>query len=548
MQPTIWSRIMRGYGPLAVLVMLLVLVAIFVPSKPQPKVSAATATNSSDNGSGGSGGDLGVLTGSSGASGDSGTSGPGGVGGAGGAGTGQGSTPAAAKTTGGPQVPGDPYSPPGLSFSGNNGGSTSAGVDSTTIHVSYRMLDEQGFQETLAQIAGGTLLDGPNDIKRTIQALQDYFNKHFQFYGRKIEVDFYNGVGSNTTELLGGGVAQAQADATTVAKQVKAFADISATSEPYADALSRLGVVGLGDPYMSQNWHVQHAPYIWSIAVDGTKVADEAATYYVKRLAGGTANYAGGDLKGKPRKLGTFAPENSWYQESVQHARQLIQQSGKDAGINYAYQLDLSTMTNQAASLVPKMKNDGITTILCGCDPIMMVFMTAAMARANYFPEIVISGTALTDFDVVGQLWAQSAAAHAFGISPLEAPAQSTQTIGYKAYKSVRGDEPAYTVDLIYQQMYMLAIGIQEAGPNLTPQSFEQGMFRYPPKLGPAGLWGFGPTDFTAADDFREICWNPNATSTYNSKKGAYIDPHPGQRYTFQSLPSGPPACPVPAG
>ena len=53
-------------------------------------------------------------------------------------------------------------------------------------------------------------------------------------------------------------------------------------------------------------------------------------------------------------------------------------------------------------------------------------------------------------------------------------------------------DEPAFGVEEIYYQMYLLAIGIQMAGPNLTPQTFEAGMFAYPGGSGPRGLWGFG--------------------------------------------------------
>jgi hypothetical protein len=66
--------------------------------------------------------------------------------------------------------------------------------------------------------------------------------------------------------------------------------------------------------------------------------------------------------------------------------------------------------------------------------------------------------------------------------------------------------------------MEMMAIGLQMAGPNLTPQAFQDGMSRYPGRLGPAGFWSFGPSDHTSADDVREIYWDPNAISHYNSK------------------------------
>ena len=101
-------------------------------------------------------------------------------------------------------------------------------------------------------------------------------------------------------------------------------------------------------------------------------------------------------------------------------------------------------------------------------------------------------------------------------------------------------EEPAFSVDLIYNQMYMLAIGIQMAGPDLNPETFRSGMYDYPPRSGPLGLWDFGPGDHTTADDVREIYWDPNAVSSYNFQPGAYIGVNRSQRYLRDQLPSGP--------
>jgi hypothetical protein len=303
--------------------------------------------------------------------------------------------------------------------------------------------------------------------------------------------------------------------------------------------------MGFGDPYMSRNWHVQHAPFDWSIAVDGTKVASSAAEYQVKRLCpqGSKAAYAGGNLKNAPRKFASLAPENSWYQESVQVARGIVSAAHCDPGVNIEYQLDLNTYSNQSANMIAKLQSEGVTTIVCGCDPILPVFLSGVAARQGYFPEFVVTGTALTDQDIVGQLWTQSFASHAFGISPNNDPVPSTQTLGYAAYKSVRQDEPAFVVDLIYYQMAQMAIGLEMAGPNLTPATFQQGMFAFPPKEGPAGLWGFGQGNYTIANDVREIYWDPNAISKYNQKKGAYIGTT-NERWTSGKVPTGPPGLP----
>jgi hypothetical protein len=192
--------------------------------------------------------------------------------------------------------------------------------------------------------------------------------------------------------------------------------------------------------------------------------------------------------------------------------------------------------------------------VICGCDPIFPVYLSGEAAQQNYFPEFVEIGAALVDQDYVGQLYNQQFYAHAFGISPNEATVPYSQTIGYAAYEAgcqedptiCNGQGPAFFVNDIYAQLDMLAIGVQMAGPDLSPTTFEKGMFNFPPKLGPAGLWGWSATQFTVPDDFREVCWNPTAISPYNGKQGAYSQTS-NQRWTATSIPSGPPGCPIPS-
>ena len=549
------QRLLRGYGPVAILALLIVLIAWLVPSR-APGSSAASAGGTSGGALPGTAGAPGATGGAGGSgpaagSGSGSTAGglPGTTGAAGSAGTAGHTvtTPANVGQCGGQslQVPGDPYSPPCMTFSGNNGGGTSNGVTANAINLSFRVTSDQSFQQTLAQLAGAQLQDTNADTERTIQALVQYFNSHFQFYGRKMVVHFYNGQGSLSNELLGQGQAQAEADSLT-AKQMGVFGDLSAESEPYAADLTQQGIMAFGDPYLSRDWHQQHAPYAWSVATDGTDVAQIAADYTVQKLCpqGKPATLAGGKLKNAPRKFALLAPENSWYQVSVDVAQQYGQSHGCQ-GTKYTYTLDLGTMSQQASNLISKLKADGVTTIECGCDPIFPVYLSGQGAQQGYFPEFVIVGTALTDQDYVGQLYNQQFQSHAFGISPNAPTVPYTQTIGYAAYKAVDpGSEPAFFVNLIYAQMDMLAIGIQMAGPHLTPQSFQQGMFNYPPKEGPMGLWGWNGQQFTVPNDVREICWNPSTVSPYNNKPGAYVGTS-NQRWTFGTVPGGPPGCPA---
>lgn len=550
------QRLLRGYGPLAILVLVLVLVAAFVPSKVQSATSSSAGApsnqgsgpNSATSSPSGNGNSSGAATAANGAA-TSGGPGTGGTKGQAGSAGHSVVTPGQTSACAGQQlqVPGDPYSPPCYAFSGNNGGSTSHGVTSNSIVVSVRLTNDQSFGQTLAQLAGAQLRDTNADNVRTIDALAQYFNSHFQFYGRKIVIKTYQGQGSLSAELLGNGQAQAEADAVTAGKQIGAFADMTAESEPYATALWHQGVLGFGDPYMPGFWHQQHAPYDWSYFTDGTHLATSIAQYAVQKLCGSNAAYAGGNLKGKPRKIAGIAPSNELYQVSATVFKQVMNAAGCSVD-NYSYTLDLGTESQQAENLVAQLKAKGYTTIICGCDPIFPVYLTGQESSQSYLPEFIEIGAALVDQDYVGQLYNQQAYAHAIGISPNEPSVPYNQTIGYAAYKTVDPTtEPAFFVNQIYLQMDMLAIGIQMAGPDLTPNSYEQGMFKYPPRLGPAGLWGWDGTQFTVPNDFREVCWDPNVVSAYNQKQGAYI---PGSsnnaRWTIGHIPKGPPGCPIP--
>ena len=542
------SRLLRGYGPFFMLAALVVGMAVFVPSRVPPSATRFTSgAGETSGGNGGRGPGSGGVTGDqAGVDGGGVTGDPAAIDPA----TGQVGTEAAAEGVAAcadrvQQIPGDPYSPPCLVFDGDNGGATWAGITDTEIRISIRQTQDAGAEAALAEILGAELADTRADVDRTILALADYFNQNFQLYGRRLVLELYPGQGSLGDELLGEGRDKAEVDATRVAEEIGAFADLSGNSEPYADALSRRGVLAFGTPLLSREWHTQRAPYVWSVLPDCSGLTENAAEYILKRLRGGTARFAGGSLQSQPRRITAIAPDNSWYQECLNAGRDIMREAGYDFEVEpIAYRLDLATMSNQAANIIPRLQSQGVTTILCGCDPIFPTFLSGVANRDGYYPEFV-SGY---EQDVFGQLWDPEFTSHAFGVSPL-GPSQSQapyEGAAYAAYKTVRSDEPSNGVGLLYYQMYMFVLGVQLAGPNLTPDSFEQALFDYPEVLGPAGLWDFGPGDYTPMDDYHEMYWDPDGISSFNGEPGTWVDPNPGVRYRHgaDELPEGDPPIP----
>lgn len=223
------QRLLRGYGPAVVLATAFLLMALLVPTV-APEHEVAISGYSDQTGSlsagaspaaGAAGSGAASATGPSSATptGSAAASGPTGSGGvaSGGGPTGPASGAAgaggvsAAKACAGNQVPNDTYSPPCISFSGNNGGATYKGVTANTITISFRRPADgvEGISSLISKIATrntNTQFNETNaQIERTVSDLVTYFNDHFQFYGRKLVLKFWNGQGQLLTEVQDAG-------------------------------------------------------------------------------------------------------------------------------------------------------------------------------------------------------------------------------------------------------------------------------------------------------------------------------------------------------
>lgn len=556
-------RLLLGYGPGLMLIVGFMLMALLVPTiAPEQTVAssgAGTGGTSTQNlgaasglpASGGSG--VSGTGGTSGSATPAGTTSDGAGGSSGGStpsGTSGGSSAAPAKVSQctGPQVSGDPYSPPCISFSGNNGGATTRGVTGSTITVSLRIPADNisSVDAAIQQISGkynsAAFSDSEADILRTTEDLVTYFNEHFQFYGRKMVLKTFKGQGTLTAEITDGGQAQANADALTAANSIGAFADISALSQPYSQALSSQHVINIGAPYMSEQYFEQNAPYAWSFFPDCTDLAAEGAAIATRQLIDQKVTWAGtGVADGQTRRFAVLAPDNPVYQQCASIVTTAMKDSGHPVTANLSYTLDLSQLSQEASSIEQQIVNDKITTVLCGCDPITLIYLTSDLDNAHYEPEFSNIGAAFTDEDLLAQLFDQSAWAHAAGVTNNANIPPYGSSLGYFAAKSVDpNNPPAHEVDTIYEDIYMLAIGIEMAGPDLTPANFERGMFSYKGGNGEYGPWTFnvdGTGSFTPQHEFRYEWWDPAAESSFDQEQGTW---ETGTTwYTAGSVPSG---------
>ena len=440
------------------------------------------------------------------------------------------------------QLPDLGYSPPCFTFSGDNGGATARGVTADSIKVSYRVTSDDNLLVLLGTLGNVPLDETNEEMLHTAEALVEYFNAHFEFYGRKIELVGYEGRGQILPEFTGAGQDGATNDSIKVANEIGAFADLTGLTQPYADALARNNVVSIGAPYMSREWFESHRPYAWSTFPDCTSTGVAAANYSNSRLFGRGAAFAEGDLAGKPRTMAVIAPNNLEYQQCVDAFQDQIAAEGNDVTLELNYTLDPAQLKTQAASMMAKLVDEGTTSVSCACDPIMQMYLAQEATAQGYYPEWLIAGVGFIDMDLGGQIISKNAPdqwVRAFGGSPWAAQQPPETSVAHAAYRSVRDDEPSLLVDQIYHQLLVLAVGIQMAGPDLTPETFETGLFSYPGGDGQAGAWDFGPGHYTPVTDIREIWWDPDKISPFNGESGSYADV--GERYPQTGVPEGDP-------
>jgi hypothetical protein len=293
---------------------------------------------------------------------------------------------------------------------------------------------------------------------------------------------------------------------------------------------------------MSREWFEDHRPYAWSTVPDCTATAERSATYSNNRLFGGEALWAEGDVSGQQRTLAVVAPNNLEYQQCVDAYVDGVDAAGHEVALRLDYILDPAQLQTQAASIMAKLKSEGTTSVSCACDPIMQMYLAQEATASDYHPEWLIAGVGFIDLDIGGQIISKNAPdqwVRAFGASPSAAPQPPETSVAHAAYRTVRQDEPSLLVDQIYAQLLTLALGIQMAGPELTPETFETGLFAYPGGSGQAGTWDFGPGHYTPVTDIREIWWDPDRVSPFNGQPGTYVDD--GQRYGDEDIPEGDP-------
>jgi hypothetical protein len=437
------------------------------------------------------------------------------------------------------------YAPPCVQpwAGGDNGGATAPGVTADTITVALYETQPDPLQQAIFQSNGSD--ESLAAELRTVQAYADFFQSHYETYGRKIRIVPIKASGSPDDDV------SAKADAVRVATELHAFASFGGPSltTAYADELARRGVLCLGECVLAEtsDFLRTRAPSVWPTLPAPDQAAIAWAQFVTSQLSGKPASHAGDPrLRRQTRRFGIvrFDDGTGVFDATAAQFKATLAQRRVGVAVDLKYPFDLSQAQAQSRTLIASLKTARVTSVVVAADPIFPSFLTKEATAQGYFPEWILLGYAYTDTAVFGRTYDQRQWAHAFGVSAL--PARTDPSVDQFAtiLQWQTGKPPeAKTYPILVQAPTIFFTGVHLAGPDLTAETFRDGLFRYPsdrpgaPNLlhtswGNHGIWP--GTDYTWDDDFTVIWWDPNASGldeVGSPGKGLYRYALGGARY-----------------
>lgn len=433
------------------------------------------------------------------------------------------------------------FAPPCVpAFDGDNGGATYPGVTEDTIRIAVYVPEANN--DLLATLQGK--LDDPEVAARTSGAFMEMMTDLYETYGRRIELVQFQGTGAANDETA------AIADAREVAQDLNVFASLGGPvlTGAYAAELARNGVLCLGCGTSNPDSSYQdNAPFWWGSQATAEQFLWIVGDFVGGHLVGREAEFAGSDeIRGKQRKFGVvhFEQDVPVFGEVEDEVAERGKERGYVSSITETYTFDLATMPERARSIIAKMKEQDVTSIIFLGDPIMPIYLTQEATSQDYYPEWIVTGTVLTDTTVLGRMYDQSQWAHAFGLSSLPARAPRELGVSWRLHEWYFGAPPEAknTQAIVFGNISQLWLGIHLAGENLNPETFKAGLFGYPPTGGgpttPQISFGehgwFTNPDYLGIDDMTVVWWDADLVGTDEQgveEAGVYRYANGGERY-----------------
>jgi hypothetical protein len=444
------------------------------------------------------------------------------------------------------------YAPPCVEpFEGDNGGATSPGVTADAVKVVEYIADPALDPLTAATVAGAGADVNPESAAQTVQGFADLYNKLYETYGRRVEVETYTGTGADDD------LEAARADAIAIAEK-KPFIVIGGPQQAapvFSTELASRGILCAGTcgTAIPQTILDEYEPYIWQ----NGPIPDQSvalAAEMIGKLAGpGKAELAGDDAtRAEDRVYGLLHYDNAdGDHEPVAEAfTDQLADNGIELATDIEFTLDLARAQENARTNIARLKEAGVTTIIYYGDPLTPGSLTKEATAQDYHPEWIMGPTFLMDASLFARLTDMQQWKNGFGISLIPARGAQETNGAFRIWDWAYGGlPPNNNANLLNLGMLLTVFpGIQLAGPELTPETFRDGLLRYPPSgggptvpelsRGDHGIWP--DTDLGGWDDATIVWFDPTVSGedeVGNDGLGLYRYANGAQRYTLGNFP-----------
>jgi len=427
----------------------------------------------------------------------------------------------------------------------DNGGATDRGITADTVKVVVYQAQEN--DPVLSFITAPIDADDTNAVQReTYQGFADMFNEVYQTYGRTVELEFLQASSISTDEVA------ARADAVKAMDEMGAFAVWGGPvlSNAWTEEVKARGGVCIGCPTLADA-----APSVFNITPSATQIRLQFAEYLRTKLLGKPAIHAGDEAFHDVERVFGNLYIDTGSQDSLngaEESREVLAAAGIELVEQIGYELDPNTLAEQASTAISRLKAAGVTTVLIGGDPIAPKTFTEVATQQDYHPEWVLNGAALQDTTAFGRTYDQDQWSHAFGLSSLAARVVNGKGTSENLFQWWDGEYPPAddTVGVLFPNPAMFFAGLQAAGPNLTVESFRDGMFAgQTPEFrgvteqvitfGNEDVWPnlgdyLANEDYQGIDDMTELWWDPTVEGDDEIRKpgvGMYRYVDGGKRY-----------------
>lgn len=443
------------------------------------------------------------------------------------------------------------YAPPcAPKFDGDNGGGTYRGVTGDTVKIAVYIGELDPATGAILRAAGAE--DEPDDVWATYNDYADYFQHHYETYGRTFELIRIDG-GQPDDDVA------AKANAEEV-KEKGAFISLNGPTDTnvYMRELAAAGIICICTVSQPVETYLDNAPYVWSNLMSSTQLYTHRAEYIGKRLWGRKAVHAGDStyaLRNRTFALVYFDTAEGTYKAGADFFVQELKKYGASLADRIAVtgaHVDTAGAQQEAPVVSQRLKDKDITSVVFAGDPLYPIFLTQEATRDTYFPEWIVTGSVLSDTTAFGRLYDQNQWSHAFGLSALAARTAEELVEAWRVHLWHHdGKTPVadgqYSA-IIYPPWWIAATGIHMAGEKLTPETFRDGLFAYPRTGdGPVhpstsfgrGIWQWD--DYLRLDDTAEIWWDPTVSGESEIGTpgvGVYRYVNRGQRYRAGQWPT----------